>query len=286
MRTSILALGIALGHVYANIPFPKPAMKCDAGASCFRGMPCVEGRSVAHPYMNNSIGCMWLTILPSRCVWGQRALDDLYPRSLRRSEAVVPKELHVRATYSTDGSCGAANGGTICDPNSKVYTGSCCSSYGYCGNTAAHCGTGCQSGCSTPAAPTNPTAPRPDGRCGSTVAGATCDPNGPFGGCCSAYGYCGKAADHCGAGCQSGCNGGTSATPNPTSTRAVSSSSSQEPILGVPTTGPVNGPATTDGTCGAANGGTVCGNWPQGSCCSAYGVCIIHCDTRRMLISA
>ncbi|KAL8937199.1 MAG: hypothetical protein Q9216_004542 [Gyalolechia sp. 2 TL-2023] len=206
MRTSALALGFALGQVYANIPFPNPYMRCDGVASCFRSMLCEDGV----------------------CVWGKRSVGDLYPQSFRRGDIAIPKELQPRATYSTDGSCGATNGGTICDPNSKVYTGTCCSSYGWCGNTAGHCGTGCQSGCSTPAAPTNPTAPRPDGR------------------------------------------------PNPTS------SSSQEPILGVPTTGPNNGPATTDGTCGAANGGTVCGNWPQGSCCSAYGFCgktTAHCGT-------
>lgn len=32
------------------------------------------------------------------------------------------------------------------------------------------------------------------------------------------------------------------------------------------------GPLTSDGTCGAGNGGTICGDWPQGGCCSLYGV--------------
>jgi hypothetical protein len=40
---------------------------------------------------------------------------------------------------STDGKCGAANGGTTC-ANSL-----CCSQYGWCGATTAHCATGCQS---------------------------------------------------------------------------------------------------------------------------------------------
>ncbi|KAL8956347.1 MAG: hypothetical protein Q9193_006116 [Seirophora villosa] len=39
----------------------------------------------------------------------------------------------------------------------------------------------------------------------------------------------------------------------------ATTSSSQEPILGVPTKGPSNGPVTTDGTCGTTNGGTFCG---------------------------
>jgi hypothetical protein len=32
------------------------------------------------------------------------------------------------------------------------------------------------------------TAPRDDGLCGAAYGGATCDPAGAFGGCCSAYG--------------------------------------------------------------------------------------------------
>ncbi|KAL8653147.1 MAG: hypothetical protein Q9210_002268 [Variospora velana] len=99
MKTSALALGFALGQVYANIPFPKVHLRCDNGlSSCFRGMPCEDGE----------------------CIWGKSSLGDLYPQSFRRSEAALPKELQPRALYSTDGSCGAANGGTICDPNSKV----------------------------------------------------------------------------------------------------------------------------------------------------------------------
>lgn len=53
-------------------------------------------------------------------------------------------------------------------------------------------------------------------------------------------------------------------------------STSQEPVLGSPTSAPPNAPTgsvTKDGSCGASNGNTVCGNWPQGSCCSMYGYC-------------
>lgn len=46
----------------------------------------------------------------------------------------------------------------------------------------------------------------------------------------------------------------------------------QEPTLGSPSIALVTGPDTTDGNCGAGNGKTVCGNWPQGACCSLYGV--------------
>lgn len=43
---------------------------------------------------------------------------------------------------STDGSCGT---GTTFLCNGTATGGSCCSQYGFCGETSAHCGTGCQS---------------------------------------------------------------------------------------------------------------------------------------------
>ncbi|KAG0132211.1 glyoxal oxidase N-terminus-domain-containing protein [Tuber indicum] len=44
---------------------------------------------------------------------------------------------------TTDGTCGATNAGKTCVGWDK---GECCSMYGFCGNTDAHCGDGCQSG--------------------------------------------------------------------------------------------------------------------------------------------
>ena len=44
---------------------------------------------------------------------------------------------------TTDGTCGASNGNTVCGTWSH---GNCCSMYGFCGSTSAHCGAGCQSG--------------------------------------------------------------------------------------------------------------------------------------------
>jgi hypothetical protein len=44
---------------------------------------------------------------------------------------------------TVDGSCGAKFGNTICGNWAQ---GACCSMYGYCGNTTAHCGEGCQNG--------------------------------------------------------------------------------------------------------------------------------------------
>jgi hypothetical protein len=48
---------------------------------------------------------------------------------------------------TTDGTCGIGNYGSTCDGWAG---GSCCSASGFCGNTEAYCGTGCQSGCETP----------------------------------------------------------------------------------------------------------------------------------------
>ncbi|KAK1985377.1 hypothetical protein LZ30DRAFT_779082 [Colletotrichum cereale] len=109
---------------------------------------------------------------------------------------------------STDGSCGGANGYTC--PGST-----CCSEYGFCGETTAHCGTGCQplfgtcgvagpvsGGSATPSAPAaTPTGATggvsTDGSCGGTN-GYTC----PGSTCCSEYGFCGATTAHCGTGCQ------------------------------------------------------------------------------------
>ncbi|KAF5845875.1 hypothetical protein GGP41_008376 [Bipolaris sorokiniana] len=44
---------------------------------------------------------------------------------------------------TTDGSCGASANGMFCGLWPQ---GSCCSSFGYCGDSEAHCGKGCQSG--------------------------------------------------------------------------------------------------------------------------------------------
>jgi hypothetical protein len=61
---------------------------------------------------------------------------------------------------TTDGTCGTSNGNTVCGdwPN-----GNCCSMYGFCGNTSAHCGAGCQSGSclSAPAVPAPGPSPAP-----------------------------------------------------------------------------------------------------------------------------
>lgn len=131
---------------------------------------------------------------------------------------------------SVDGRCGP-NFGTQCfsEPGAT-----CCSSAGWCGNTADHCGASCQplygncaissprpptssvrvssAASSTPAScptstssadgPSGTPPPTTNGRCGSAQGGQTCikEPLGAT--CCSQYGWCGSTADHCGTGCQ------------------------------------------------------------------------------------
>jgi len=72
----------------------------------------------------------------------------------------------------------------------------CCSEFGYCGVTEAHCGVGCQSEFGV-CKETNIKPSKITGRCGPEYG--TCANSSQ---CCSKYGYCGTSKDHCGVGCQ------------------------------------------------------------------------------------
>lgn len=151
--------------------------------------------------------------------------------------------------YSPNGQCGP---GLTCDPHSTVYTGTCCSQYGWCGDTHTHCGKGCTSGCTIPdPTTTSPaasgteepvlgkpsTAPATgsattDGTCGAGNGNTVCA-DWRQGSCCSLYGvcpnlqiyqqeryadekqFCGNTTAHCGEGCQSGPCVGARAVPVP-----------------------------------------------------------------------
>jgi len=117
---------------------------------------------------------------------------------------------------TTDATCGGTNGFT-CQGSAF---GNCCSVSGWCGSTAAYCGTGCQpafgtctgtgqssappAGSSTrtssSAAPTTTKKVTTDATCGGTN-GFTCQ-GSTFGNCCSVNGWCGSTAAYCGTGCQ------------------------------------------------------------------------------------
>lgn len=188
-----LCIAAAFRGALANIPVHyKVTLSCDTTSAnytgCLRGMHCTEEKTCEKPSL--------------------QSLTYYYPDKKTSSSASLNQL--VRRAYSQDGQCGPSHGDLLCDPMSTIYTGTCCSQYGWCGNTPAHCGDGCVSGCS--------------------------------------------------------------GTPT---TGPASPSSSQEPVLGPPSAAPANGQDTTDGTCGAGNGNTVCGDWPQGSCCSLYGVSLL-----------
>ncbi|RDW81617.1 class V chitinase Chi100 [Aspergillus mulundensis] len=102
---------------------------------------------------------------------------------------------------STAGLCGAANGAQTC-PGASGSFGACCSRSGYCGDTAAYCGTGCQAAFGACSPATGPPV-SVDGLCSqmSDPVGAGCEGSG-FGDCCSEYGYCGASNAYCGMGCQ------------------------------------------------------------------------------------
>ena len=162
----------------ANIVFNHVPLTCDPNSDvpvqgmtgCLRGQTCTER--------------------------GTCKRDDsaLYSASFSRvPRAAGANIFSERETYSTGGKCGPKNENLKCDPNG-VY-GPCCSQYGFCGSDVAHCGDGCTSGCKLVQSK-DTTAPRGDGRCGSTYGGATCDLKGPFGGCCSVYGFCGSTPQH------------------------------------------------------------------------------------------
>ncbi|KAF2034342.1 DUF1929-domain-containing protein [Setomelanomma holmii] len=281
MRTTLFSIGTFAGLAAANISFTWVNPTCDFSSpvsKCLTGQHCTESNTCAADLKSE--------------------FSKISVRS--RSSLRIPEKKRQAAKYSTDGTCGPANGNTLCDPNSTVYTGTCCSQYGWCGNTPAHCGDGCLSSCNngaqpsvvqpaaTPTPATGGAAPRDDGRCGKDFGDATCDANGAYGGCCSSYGYCGTTDGHClvANGCQNGCKDSTPISSAPVAsaaaTRPPSVTSSGEPVLGKPSSAASTptGVPTVDGSCGATFGNTVCGDWAQGSCCSMYGYCgntTAHC---------
>ena len=111
--------------------------------------------------------------------------------------------------WRADGRCGtryvlAGGRAGQCDPTARgPGRGPCCSKFGHCGDTAAHCKC---AGC-TDFRRTGVMQWREDGRCGRffpmpASGPAKCDPeatarNGRYGPCCSSSGWCGESAAHC-----------------------------------------------------------------------------------------
>ena len=149
------------------------------------------------------------------------------------------------AAVSPDGSCGGTNKYTC----QGSQWGSCCSQYGWCGSSDAHCKTGCNSAFGTcaggspttlksttrPASTSTRTSAAPsstptkkvstDATCGSNNGGATCL-GSSFGNCCSGSGWCGSTSDYCGSTCQAGYGNCGSNNPSGTSSTKPSSTAS------------------------------------------------------------
>ena len=202
---------------------------------------------------------------------------------------------------SKDGRCGSSVG-TQCP------SGQCCSQYGYCGTSNAHCNAGCQAkyglckGTSTTkkattskkatttttkkASSTNVSVST-DGKCGSNV-GTKC----PSGQCCSKYGYCGTTSDYCAAGCQTGfgnCNG-TKSTSVKKTTTAKKTTTTKKATKKTTTTTKKTTTKTTNKASSTVKVSTVAGRCGpsygkcpgNNVCCSQYNYCGTtndHCKT-------
>ena len=221
MKASIrVLLSICLGRrVLGNIPVSyKVTLSCDHASpyftGCLRGMQCVEDGRYAMISCPRHLLYMVLTsgscVKPAVQTYPQSfEVDALYNHLPRSLDDLIPR------AYSSDGKCGPDNGGLTCDPNSAVYNGTCCSQYGWCGDTIDYCGSGCISGCSSAASTISSSASSPnptatasatqepvlgkpstapstgpitaDGTCGAGNGNTVCG-NWPKGACCSLYG--------------------------------------------------------------------------------------------------
>ncbi|KAK6099998.1 hypothetical protein MT418_001369 [Batrachochytrium dendrobatidis] len=177
------------------------------------------------------------------------------PPAAKSSAPAQPK-----ADYpiGADGQCGEGSG-TRCPGKT------CCSKYGFCGESSGHCGNGCQKDygicwdgdkppkssaqpkakLSAPVqppaakspAPAQPKAPAPapkadypigaDGQCGEG-SGTRC----PDRTCCSGKGFCGKTPSHCGVDCQK--SYGSCLTPEALARLLAKSSASAQPKAPAP----------------------------------------------------
>ncbi|OLN83704.1 Chitin deacetylase-like protein 9 [Colletotrichum chlorophyti] len=200
---------------------------------------------------------------------------------------------------SDDGQCGPTVRKTCLGSS----LGNCCSNRGWCGNSALHCGTGCQSQygtcglqssssisatrasstsrsttrSGTASAPTS-TSTLPvsnNGQCGSQVNRQCFGYSG--GNCCSQYNFCGSSDAHCGNGCQSAfgiCNNAanSASSRSGSTTRTGSTSAGRSATASSSGVAPSSSLVSTNGECGAKNGRSCLGS-TFGNCCSQYDFC-------------
>lgn len=126
----------------------------------------------------------WIAVLLCRVVGSASVVEESKENQrISQSDLVLPQALlerntvNLRGTGRRDlqagGTCGGGNPG-----NGVCANGQCCSQYGWCGTTVAHCD-------------------------GNPHSGGTCGGGNPGNGvcasgeCCSQYGWCGMTAAHC-----------------------------------------------------------------------------------------
>ncbi|GAB7340085.1 hypothetical protein MBLNU457_6576t2 [Dothideomycetes sp. NU457] len=142
-----------------------------------------------------------------------------------------------------DGRCGCAWEGATCNPSGPF--GGCCSTDGHCTDCNEKKTRRQLNYCAS-------TGPRMDARCGCDWEGATCDPSGPFGGCCSTDGWC-----------------------TPCNTKRQGNSTTAHASAAIPSVS-----FSVNGRCGNINNDALCGNSTAGACCSVFGYCgdsAAHC---------
>ena len=179
--------------------------------------------------------------------------------------------------YSKDGSCGPSKGNVLCPP------GTCCSKWGFCGISKAHCRSDCLYQCTdgdgqaaggvasislapSPAVPNNVLFALPGGECGSLADGSYkyCPGNQ----CCSKWNYCGDSEVHCTTGCASQCRSPAGIVAASVDFPPVPGSSSLQTAL-------------PGRQCGLQSNGTFV-KCPANQCCSKWNFCgtsELHCLT-------
>jgi hypothetical protein len=163
---------------------------------------------------------------------------------------------------STDGRCGIGFGNTFCGDATEP----CCSEYGWCGASATHCGTGCQSPyglCdgqtfSPSTQPVSVSTPVPTKQ---PVSGSTAVPTKQ----------------------PTVTTVAPSAAPNTQPVAASTSAPTKQPTVATsaPSKSPTTAIISTDGRCGVGFGNTFCGDATE-PCCSQWGWCgasADHCST-------
>lgn len=112
MKSSFFSFGLLAASANANIIFNWVQPTCNhtevGRSNCLRGQHCTEADSCE----------------------ASLTTDDDYSRSFVRSVA-GSVDIRAAAAYSQDGKCGPSNGDLLCDPNSTVYKGTCCSQHGW-----------------------------------------------------------------------------------------------------------------------------------------------------------